>query len=288
VLFNHLAELVAPWLVFGPRILRRSGGAVIVAFQGMLLLSGNLSFLNWLTLVPALACFDDGVWSKLFPRAWVARAARAAAEAVRGRVMERVAVALAVLVGLLSIGPVLNMASSQQIMNTSFDPLALVNTYGAFGSVGRERTNVVFEGTDAVVPDERAEWKAYPYRALPVDPLQRPPQIAPYQPRLDWQMWFASMSTPGEYPWTLHLVWKLLHNDPGALSLFGGNPFPDAPPRFVRATLYRYAFAPPGNPEGAWWQREPIGAWLPPISRDDRRLLGFLDEEGWLDDAPPR
>ena len=288
VLFNHLAELVAPWLVLGPRILRRTGGAVIVAFQGMLLLSGNLSFLNWLTVVPALACFDDGVWSRLVPRAGSARIARAAAEAVRSRAMERVAVALAVLVGLLSIGPVLNMASSQQIMNTSFDPLALVNTYGAFGSVGRERANVVFEGTDAEVPDERAEWKAYTYRALPVDPLQRPPQIAPYQPRLDWQMWFASMSTPGRYPWTLHLVWKLLHHDPGALSLFGANPFPDAPPRFVRATLYRYTFAPPGNAEGAWWTREEIGPWLPPLSRDDRRLQLFLAEAGWLDDAPPR
>jgi hypothetical protein len=167
-------------------------------------------------------------------------------------------------------------------MNTSFDSLDLVNTYGAFGSVGQERLNVVFEGTDADVPDEHAVWKAYPYVALPVALDRRPPQIAPYQPRLDWQMWFAAMSTPDQYPWTLHLVWKLLHNDPGALSLFAGNPFPQKPPRYIRAVLYRYEFDRPGNPEGNWWKREPLGLWLPPLSVDDPRLISYLEGAGWL------
>ena len=285
VVFNHVAELAAPWLVLGPRMLRRLGGAAIVLFQSTLLLSGNLSFLNWLTIVPALACFDDAVWSKLLPRALVERARRAAENARPSPAMARTSWALAALVGVLSVGPVLNMLSSQQIMNTSFTPLALVNTYGAFGSVGRERLNVVFEGSDAAEPDEQAEWKPYPYRALPVDVERRPPQVAPYQPRLDWQMWFAAMGSPERYPWTLHLVWKLLHNDPGALSLLGENPFPERPPRYVRAMLYRYRFAAPG--EGAWWKREPLGLWLPPLSADDARLRRFLADAGWLDDEPP-
>jgi hypothetical protein len=116
-----------------------------------------------------------------------------------------------------------------------------------------------------------------------VDPKRMPIQIAPYQPRLDWQMWFASMGTPQEYPWTLHLVWNLLHNDPGALSLFARNPFPDTPPRYVRATLYRYAFAEPGNPDGLWWKREVLGPWLPALSIDDPRLVRFLKQAGWID-----
>jgi hypothetical protein len=288
VVFNHAAELVAPWLVLGPRTARRVGGAVIVVFQGMLILSGNLSFLNWLTIVPALACFDDAVWSRLLPAALVERARRAGEGARPSRAMQRAAWALAAVVGVLSIAPVLNMLSSQQIMNTSFTSLALVNSYGAFGTVGRERLAVVFEGTDADEPDEGAAWKAYRYRALPVDLDRRPPQVAPYQPRLDWQMWFAAMSTPDRYPWTLHLVWKLLHGDPGALSLFADDPFPDHPPRFVRATLYRYRFAAPGNPEGLWWTREPLGPWLPPLSADDRRLRAFLAEAGWLDEPAQR
>jgi Lipase maturation factor len=108
-----------------------------------------------------------------------------------------------------------------------------------------------------------------------------PSQIAPYQPRLDWQMWFASMSTPQEYPWTLNLIWKLLHNDANALSLFAGNPFSKHPPKFIRATLYRYKFAPLGNPGGQWWIREGLGTWLPPLSTEDPRLRRFLQEAGW-------
>ena len=283
VLFNFLAELVAPWFAFYPRIARRIAGVILVLFQFTLILSGNLSFLNWLTIVPALACFDDAFWKNLLPRRLVNRAASAASAKQPSPSMRRAAWTLAVIVGVLSVPPVVNMISPRQIMNTSFNPLDLVNTYGAFGTVGRERLNVVFEGTDAVTLDARTVWKAYPYRALPVALDQRPPQIAPYQPRLDWQMWFASMSSPDQYPWTLRLIWKLLHNDPGALSLFGGNPFPEKPPRYIRAVLYRYKFAPPGNPEGDWWKREVLGLWLPPLSINDPRLLDFLKQAGWLE-----
>jgi hypothetical protein len=199
--------------------------------------------------------------------------------------MQRITWTLAVIIGVLSIQPVVNLTSSRQIMNTSFESLDLVNTYGAFGSVGRERLNVVFEGTESDSPDSHAVWKAYPYVALPVALGRRPPQIAPYQPHLDWQMWFAAMSTPDQYPWTLHLVWKLLHNDPDTLSLFGGNPFPQKPPRYIRAVLYRYEFAKPGNPEGNWWKREQLGIWLPPLSANDPRLIKLLEHIGWLDNT---
>jgi hypothetical protein len=280
--FNHLAELIAPWFVFWPRFARHIGGTIIILFQVLLILSGNLSFLNWLTIIPALACFDDGLWSKILPRPFVRRAALAAAGAVPSRPMRVTAWVVTSLVAILSIQPIANMLSSHQIMNTSFDPLDLVNTYGAFGTVGRERFNVIFEGTSADVPDGSANWKAYPYKGLPVELNKMPPQIAPYQLRLDWQMWFAAMSTPDEYPWTVHLVWKLLHNDPGALSLFGDNPFPQNPPRYVRAMLYQYKFAEAGNPDGRWWSRKELGLWLPPLSADDTRLIALLQRAGWL------
>lgn len=164
----------------------------------------------------------------------------------------------------------------------SFDPLDLVNTYGAFGSVGQQRLTVVFEGTDVAAPNSDADWQPYLYIAQPVAIDKRPVQIAPYQPRLDWQMWFAAMARPSDYPWTLNLVWKLLHNDPGALSLFENNPFPDAPPRYIRAVLYSYTFAPPGNPEHLWWNRKELGLWLPPLFTDDPHLLNILKEAGWM------
>jgi hypothetical protein len=185
-------------------------------------------------------------------------------------------------IALLSIRPAVNMLSSRQIMNTSFDPFDLVNTYGAFGTVGKERFHVIFEGTMDADSSDKAAWKPYIYKGLPVALNKRPPQIAPYQLRLDWQMWFAAMSTPDEYPWTLHLVWKLLHNDPKAVGLFASNPFHDQPPRYIRAVLYRYRFAPPGNAQGHFWERERLNLWLPPMSVNDSRLLAFLKSYGWI------
>ncbi|MBE7211738.1 MAG: lipase maturation factor family protein [Gluconacetobacter diazotrophicus] len=288
VVWNHVAELAAPLLVLWPqRRVRVVGGAIIVLFQFSIILGGNLSFLNWLTVVPALACFDDLAWQRLLPAALTRRAQAAAGRAVPSRPQTVAAWVVAALVALLSIQPTVNLFSARQIMNTSYDPLDLVNTYGAFGSVGKERPNVVFEGTDADDPQaDDAAWKSYPYKGLPVDLRQRPPQIAPYHLRLDWQMWFAAMSGPEEYPWTLHLVAKLLRNDPGALGLFAANPFPDRPPRYVRAVLYTYKFAPPGNPDGAWWTRTREGLWLPPLAADNPELNAFLEQSGWKTTSP--
>jgi len=287
VLFNYLAELVAPWFAFWPRAARHIAGGVLLAFQVSLILSGNLSFLNWLTIVPIVACFDDALLRRVLPRPLVARAERAAAEARPSRAHQVAAAALAVLVGVLSFRPVGNLLSQRQMMNTSFDRLELVNTYGAFGSVGRLRPEIVFEGTSDETITAETRWREYEFKCKPGDVMRRPCVIAPYQERIDWQLWFAAMSTPEEYPWTLHLVWKLLHNDRGALSLLANDPFPDAPPRYIRARRYRYEFAPPGNPSGAWWKRTLLDEWLPPLSADDLRLRRFLAAHGWLAVAGP-
>jgi hypothetical protein len=90
------------------------------------------------------------------------------------------------------------------------------------------------------------------------------------------------MSSPEEYPWVYNLVWKLLHNDPNAVNLFASNPFPNKPPRFIRAVLYRYSFAKPGNPKGLWWHRERIGNWVPSVSVNDSNLVNFLKSEEWI------
>jgi hypothetical protein len=147
VVFNHVVELGAPFLVFGPRRARLVGGALMAALQLVLIASGNLSFLNWLTLVPILACFDDHFWRRMLPAAVIARADAARAAAVPSRVQGTAVAALTVGIALLSIPPVLNMLSGRQVMNTSFTSLPIVNTYGAFGTVGRERLQLVLEGT---------------------------------------------------------------------------------------------------------------------------------------------
>ncbi len=281
-LFNHVSELIAPWFIFGPRVARHVAGAVLLAFQITLILSGNLSFLNYLTIVPILACFDDSLLRRVLPRRLVERADGAARDARPSKLQEVAVVALVAVVAVLSVSPVRNLMSARQAMNTSFNRLELVNTYGAFGSVGRTRPEIIFEGTDDPVVTERTFWTAYEFKCKPGDPRRRPCVVSPYHYRLDWQIWFAAMSSPDRYPWTVHLVWKLLHNDPGALSLLANNPFAKAPPRYIRAELYRYEFAPPGEPDGAWWRRTPLGLWLPPLSADDPRLRRYLALHGWI------
>ena len=252
-----------------------------MTFQIFLIVSGNLSFLNYLTIIPFLACFDDTFLCRVLPKPLVRRAERAAQESQPSKINNAIAVALSIVVAYLSIAPVLNLVSDRQIMDTSFTSLDLVNTYGAFGTVGRERNEIIFEGTDDSIISGDTKWTEYEFTAKPGDPNRRPPFVAPYQPRIDWQIWFAAMASPSEYPWTLHFVWKLLHNDPGTLSLIATNPFPDSPPRYIRARLYRYHFAPLGDK--AWWKREPIGEWLPALSAENPEFRRLLEAMDWLD-----
>jgi uncharacterized membrane protein YphA (DoxX/SURF4 family) len=290
-LLNHVTELVMPWLLFFGRNATRVAGVFFVVFQAVLIASGNLSFLNWLTIVPAFACFDDEMLGRVMPRQFARYAAEAEAGSARreleasasARAMrlahQATVAALVAVIAWLSVPVVRNLASGRQVMNTSFDALSLVNTYGAFGSVGRERREIVFEGTADEATDANAKWVEYPFHCAPVDVAKRPCLISPYHYRLDWQIWFAAMSRPESYPWTVRLVARLLENDALTLSLLAGNPFADAPPKYVRARLYIYRFAPPGS--GRWWDRELVGDWIPPLSRSDPRLARFLAAYGW-------
>jgi len=282
-LWNHLNELIAPWFMLGPRRLRHIAGFLLVSFQVILILSGNLSFLNWVTIIPALACFDDSWLVHILPKGLTERAVQASALAKVSRAQRVVIPGLVLLVAVLSVFPIANLVSSRQAMNTSFDPLHLVNTYGAFGSVGQERNEIIFEGSDDAVITPESQWKAYEFKCKPGDPFRRPCVISPYHYRLDWQIWFAAMSGPDQYPWTLHFVWKLLHNDSGVLSLLANNPFPSSPPRHIRAELYRYQFAPWGEGSHAWWTRTRLGPWLPTLSVRDPAFLRFLAAYGWVE-----
>ena len=281
VAVNHFVELVAPFLMLGPRRARIAAGLCFVGFQLILIVSGNLSFLNWLTIVPALACFDDRFLAGLLPRRLRARVP-APADAPPPSAWQRGAAwALVALVAVLSINPVLNLLSPHQAMNRSFDPLHLVNTYGAFGSVGRERFEVVLEGTSDAVLGPDTEWREYQFPCKPGDVARRPCVVSPYHYRLDWQLWFAAMSSIGREPWLMHFVDKLLRSDPGVKSLLAEDPFPAAPPRYIRADLYRYRFTRPGDGSPNWWQRTYARPYLQPIGRDDPELRRYLRHFDW-------
>ncbi len=288
VVGNHLAEMVVPFALIGPRTIRHVAAAILIAFQLTLIASGNLSFLNWLTLLPCLLCFDDRLLGRLLPRKLVTEAGRRVESGVQlPRAGRAAVIGYALLVAWLSIPVVTNLLSNQQSMNRSFQPLRIVNTYGAFGSVGDTRWEIILEGSPDAQLSANSQWREYVFKCKPGPLDRRPCLITPYHYRLDWLAWFAGLESARgrgvqREGWLPHLVWKLLQGDPLVLQLLDDNPFPDAPPAWIRVQRYRYQFAPADNPDGLWWQRQLVGTHLPPLSSTEPALLNYLQQNGLL------
>jgi hypothetical protein len=260
VLYNHFVELVVPFGYFAPQPVATVAALLTILFQVILMLSGNLSWLNFITIVLAVPALDDRLLRHIAPVAVPPLHAPGAADQV---IVWIVAAAVAA----MSIRPVLNMLSAGQIMNFSYNPLHLVGTYGAFGGVTRARYEIVVEGTSSPSP-AASDWKEYEFRGKPGNPFRRGAQIAPYHLRLDWLMWFAAMR-PNDVPlWFSRFLVKLLAGERAALSLLKTNPFPDAPPRYIRALLYEYRFTTPGEHRagGRWWDRTLMATYVPPTA----------------------
>ena len=205
-------------LVFAPQPIAGIGGAITIVFQLTLIVSGNLSWLNWITIVLVFRRSTTvGLPGCRSPcRRCISRCSPSASSSMRRSRWSAI----------MSVGPIANMLSPGQIMNTSFDPLHLVNTYGAFGSITRTRNEIVVEGTDDQTITPATTWREYEFKGKPGDPSRRPPQVAPYHLRLDWLMWFAAFSTPDDHPWFSALLARLLQGDRDVLSLLRTNPFP--------------------------------------------------------------
>src|SRR6266542_3081658 len=198
VVGNHFAQLVVPFFLFFPQPIASVAGLVILTTQSWLLLSGNFSWLNVLTMTLAVASLDDDTLGRIFP---IARPDQSAEPWHQWLV-----VGVTIVIVLLSYRPARNLLSRHQLMNTSFDPLHLVNTYGAFGSITKERYEIIVEGTDEPVLTSTTTWREYEFKAKPGDVRRRPPQYAPYHLRLDWLMWFAAMSSPMYHEWFVPFV----------------------------------------------------------------------------------
>jgi hypothetical protein len=261
---NHVTQLVVPVLLFTPQPVAGVAAGIMIVTQLWLMASGNFSWLNALTITIALPTLGDRVWTTLLPST-----APPVADPPAWHV--GLVVALAVLVAVLSVRPVQNLLSPAQRMNAAHDPLRLVNSYGAFGSITRTRYEIVVEGTDAADLGTDVAWREYGFRGKPGDPRRRPPQVAPYHLRLDWLLWFAALSPGYARGWFEPFIARLLANDPATLRLLRHNPFPDRPPTYVRARLYEYRFTTRDERRatGAWWHRELAGSYLRPVRASD-------------------
>ena len=259
---NHFAQLIVPFGLFTPQPVASVAAVIIMVTQLWLVASGNFAWLNWVTILLAFSAIDDSSVALLFggpshpalatPPVWFAG----------------LVIAFTVSVLFMSYWPVRNMLSSGQRMNMSFNAFHLVNTYGAFGSIGRIRREVVIEGTDDTIITAQTVWKEYDFKGKPGAVRRLPRQWAPYHLRLDWLMWFAAISPGYAQPWLVPLLQRLLRNDRPTLRLLRRNPFPEAPPRHVRAQLYQYRFTTPAElrRDRAWWHRTLIGGYVPPMT----------------------
>jgi hypothetical protein len=257
---NFVAQLVLPFGLFLPQPFASIAAGLMIATQLYLVVSGNYAWLNWVTIVVLFSSVSDGALAGVGfatpaplppPPTWFAVAV----------------IGLAIVIVILSYRPARNLLSRNQAMNASYDPFRLVNTYGAFGSVTRTRYEVVVEGTDAPVLEPDAEWREYEFKGKPGDPRRMPRQFAPYHLRLDWLMWFLPISPLYGQGWFAPFLTRLLENHRPTLALLRRNPFADAPPTHVRARLFEYRFTTrrERRATGAWWHREPVGDFVPPL-----------------------
>lgn len=257
-------ELGIPFLIFAPRRLRTIGCIGLIALQVLILLTGNYCFFNLLTIALCLLLIDDVTWKGLLSKRFMPRFQSAEDSPHRYRRVCITAVAMLLFV-LSSI-----RFSGQLFRDVHFPdvawmrPFRSVNTYGLFADMTESRPEIIVEGSN-----DRITWETYRFRWKPGELTSAPKWVAPHQPRLDWQMWFAALQ--GSYrntPWFPHFIGALLQGKPEVLKLLAENPFPDTPPRYVRATLYDYHFTDIATKrsEGTWWYRERKGLYCPAVS----------------------
>ena len=287
VLFSHFVQVLVPFGLFAPQPFASVAGALIIFHQLWLIVSGNYSWLNWLTVALGITAFSDSILAFIVP----VSIPQTLPLPLFFRMVLYVIAAGTVL---LSIQPALNMISRNQVMNYTYNRFHLVNTYGAFGRVTKKRYEIIIEGADDPFITAQTRWQEYGFKAKPGDPACMPPQIAPWHLRLDWLMWFLPFSVlvgdsaiyVSRYQrWFLNLIGKLLEGDARTLKLLRDNPFVGHAPRFIRALFYEYRYTTwqEKRETGNWWKRRQIGVYLDPISLAQiRRLVNPERSEGTL------
>ncbi|MGR0161998.1 lipase maturation factor family protein [Paenarthrobacter nitroguajacolicus] len=265
---NHFAQLVVPFFLFAPQPLASIAAGIIILTQLWLVSTGNFAWLNWVAIILAFAAVSDPVAHAVFP--FIPLEWHQGAETPLWWLAVVVLVTILLLV--FSYRPLLNLFSSHQLMNASFNRWRLVNAYGAFGTVTKQRIEIVVEGTlaeEADAPEEH--WLEYGFKGKPGDVRRLPRQWAPYHLRLDWLMWFLPLRTVHE-DWFYAFLDKLLLADPPTLGLLGNDPFDGERPRWVRARSYLYRFASRAEfrETGERWVRVLLSDAIPPLSLSPR------------------
>jgi hypothetical protein len=252
--FTLIAELLIAWLVFFPKWSKRIAFILTTPLQIGIILTANYAFLNYLVLFLGFLLVDDDVAQTLL-----------SVRAPTGvSVPHRPSWAGVAVIPLIFVTTVAAFFMPNFPTVQLLEPFRVANTYGLFAVMTRARYEIEFQGTS-----DGTTWVAYPFRYKPQDVRKAPGIYAPYQPRFEWNLWFASLGTWVENRWVLNAEVRLLQNQPSTLQLFAGNPFPSKPPIAVRAMQWQYWFTSREEKQktGAWWNRRLIGEYAPAVRR---------------------
>jgi hypothetical protein len=258
VVMMFYIELIAPFFIFTTRRLRAVAAGLIAFLQVLIAVTGNYTFFNMLTISLCVPLLDDSLLKKVLP-AKLKLDFQAPKVALKAR--KYFHIALACLLIPLNIGDIVgHKFLPLALMHAAVEPFGVSNGYGLFAVMTTERNEIIVEGSN-----DRVTWLPYEFPYKPGDLKRAPPVVAPFQPRLDWQMWFASLETFEGNPWFGRMLLRLLQGSPDVLKLFSKNPFPNAPPRYVRAGFYRYHFTDFAtfSKTGDWWRREYTTEYCP-------------------------
>ena len=301
--FGTLAlELALAWMMFLPRRFRIACFCIVTPWQIGIILSANYTFLNYLVLCLGFLLLDDKLLERFLPRSWK-EDFRARREAKRAEVQSAQkswremlhvqwrAVTLAVTAVMLAwifyattvemlwlVWPV-GLPTSPV---SALEPFRIANRYGLFAVMTRGRYEIEFQGSQ-----DGQTWYVYPFRFKPQDPAKAAGIYAPYQPRFDWNLWFASLSNWRQEPIVPRTEQALLRGDTDVLLLFAGNPLPKEPPKQVRAVLWQYWFTTPEEKRasGMWWRREQLGLYAPVLEHEEDGRIVVLE---WPQAVEPR
>jgi hypothetical protein len=274
-------ELGVPFLIFAPRRWRWGGCLALIALQLLILLTGNYTFFNYLTITLCLLLLDDDLWRRWLPRQVVNLFSPAQPEPeddpvsppalhspactrmgtpLQAYLLPILAAILFSLSALQTVGMVLPLPNFARQTLAWIAPFRTINNYGLFAVMTTTRPEIIIEGSN-----DGQTWRAYEFKWKPGDVSRRPGFVAPHQPRLDWQMWFAALGSYQRNLWLINFMARLLEGTPAVTALLETNPFPHQPPRFIRAIVYEYRFTTLG--ESNWWQRgDPQGLYAPVLS----------------------
>jgi hypothetical protein len=266
-----LMELGLVWLALLPGRWRIACFWIVTVWQAVVIATANYAFLNYLVLVLAIFLLNDATLRCLVPRRW--RTSLSAAEpAPQASPLAplRIGASAFILLWIFyaTFVPLVDMLWSAAPLPTgpiaALEPFRIANQYGLFAVMTPHRYEIEFQGSN-----DGQNWTAYPFRFKPQSPTQAPGIYAPYQPRFDWNLWFASLGTWDQNTFVLRTQELLLKNDQPVLSLFASDPFHNQPPRFIRTVLWQYWFSTRDEKrrEGIWWTRQQIGPYGPTLER---------------------